>query len=188
MIRPLDNSFAASYYDGLAAVRHPATVELGVTELNIGMVGKTGAGSGLYANASVLLPMGPMVNRYVLGAVPLRRSGSNPPFLWKRCGSAVLPVVGHSAGSPELAGGPAVLHCDCFHRHGKALRFHGTRSLRTSGPIHAREYGKALKETRSSLLAPEQARCIGFRASFAAFSGPSSKPPPETAQQFQVDL
>jgi Zn-dependent protease with chaperone function len=35
MIRPLDNSFEAFYYDGLVAVRHPATVQLGVAELNI---------------------------------------------------------------------------------------------------------------------------------------------------------
>jgi beta-barrel assembly-enhancing protease len=41
MIRPLDNSFEAFYYDGLAAVRHPATVELGAAELNIGMTGKS---------------------------------------------------------------------------------------------------------------------------------------------------
>jgi predicted Zn-dependent protease len=40
MIRPLDNSFDAFYYDGMAAVRHPAIVELGVTELNIGMAGR----------------------------------------------------------------------------------------------------------------------------------------------------
>jgi predicted Zn-dependent protease len=41
MIRPLDNSFEAFYYDGLVAVRHPATVELGATELNIGMPGRS---------------------------------------------------------------------------------------------------------------------------------------------------
>ena len=40
MIRPLHNSFDALYYDGVAAVRHPATVKLGVEELNIEMQGK----------------------------------------------------------------------------------------------------------------------------------------------------
>ena len=40
MIRPLDNSFGAFYYDGLAAVRHPATVELGVADLNISLAGR----------------------------------------------------------------------------------------------------------------------------------------------------
>jgi Zn-dependent protease with chaperone function len=41
MIRPLDNSFEAFYYDGLAAVRHRATLELGSTELDIQMAGKS---------------------------------------------------------------------------------------------------------------------------------------------------
>jgi predicted Zn-dependent protease len=41
MIRPLDNSFEAFYYDGLAAVRYPATVELGAVELNIGIAGRS---------------------------------------------------------------------------------------------------------------------------------------------------
>lgn len=40
MIRPLDNSFEAFYYDGLAAVRHPATLELGSAELNIEIAGR----------------------------------------------------------------------------------------------------------------------------------------------------
>jgi len=37
MIRPLANSFDAFYYDGISAVRYPATVELGAAELNIGL-------------------------------------------------------------------------------------------------------------------------------------------------------
>src|ERR1700687_3340881 len=41
MIRPLDNSFEAFYYDGLAAVRHPARVDLGAAQLNIGISGRT---------------------------------------------------------------------------------------------------------------------------------------------------
>jgi len=40
MIRPLDNSFEAFYYDGEVAIRHPATVELGAAELNISMPGR----------------------------------------------------------------------------------------------------------------------------------------------------
>ena len=40
MIRPLDNSFDAFYYDGLAAIRHPAIVKLSATELDIGMAGR----------------------------------------------------------------------------------------------------------------------------------------------------
>jgi predicted Zn-dependent protease len=40
MIRPLDNSFEAFYYDGLVALRRPARVELGAAELNIDMVGR----------------------------------------------------------------------------------------------------------------------------------------------------
>ena len=41
MIRPLDNPFEAFYYDGQAAVRHPATVELSAAELNIGIPGRS---------------------------------------------------------------------------------------------------------------------------------------------------
>jgi predicted Zn-dependent protease len=40
MIKPLDNSFEAFYYDGLAAVRHSATVELGSAQLNIDIQGR----------------------------------------------------------------------------------------------------------------------------------------------------
>jgi predicted Zn-dependent protease len=41
MIRPLANSFEGFYYDGQAAVRHPATVELGGTELKIALAEKS---------------------------------------------------------------------------------------------------------------------------------------------------
>jgi len=40
MIRPLDNSYEAVYYDGCIAVRHTATVQLGAAELNIAIEGR----------------------------------------------------------------------------------------------------------------------------------------------------
>src|SRR5580704_540035 len=39
MIRPLDNSYEAVYYDGQAPTRHGAMVQLGAAELNIAIEG-----------------------------------------------------------------------------------------------------------------------------------------------------